>query len=211
MVKGSIQPLRLLLVPALGVPQGEGRRELLEGQFVEHLDSLRPRPQYLGLFREVSLSVVENRTRTARDARAAIEGRIQAIEQRKERLIEAYVYQRAIDKETYRAHLAKLTEDLAEARAAVAESADAPLEVERLLDFAERVTQQPGDLWRQAALPQKQRLQTILFPQGATYSQEGFRTAATCLLFSGLNHSKDAKARMVGPSGLEPLTSTMST
>lgn len=185
----------------------KGRRELLEEQFVEHLESLRPRPQYLGLFREVTLSLVENRTRTAREARATMEGRIQALELRKERLIEAYVYQRAIDEETYRTHHAKLSQDLAEARAALVEDADCPLDFDRLLDFAVRVAQQPGDLWRQAALPQKQRLQTILFPQGVTYSQESYRTAATCLLFSGLRHSKDAKARMVPASGLEPETS----
>src|SRR5258705_3583146 len=64
-----------------------------------------------------------------------------------------------------------------------------------ILAFAERILPRASDLWVQASLDCKQRLQQLFFPEGIAFDGNRFdRTAATALLFNYL-------AR---PAGLEP-------
>jgi hypothetical protein len=61
-----------------------------------------------------------------------------------------------------------------------------------------------SDLWVQAPLDYKQRLQQLFFPEGTAYDGNRFnRTAVTASLFSYLAPSKDADERTVSPEGIE--------
>lgn len=54
------------------------------------------------------------------------------------------------------------------------------LDVEGILTFAERILPRASDLWVQASLDDKQRLQQLFFPEGLAYDGERFnRTAVT--------------------------------
>ena len=48
------------------------------------------------------------------------------------------------------------------------------LDVEGILAFAERVLPRAADLWVQASLDQRQRLQQLFFPQGVAFDGNGF-------------------------------------
>ena len=55
----------------------------------------------------------------------------------------------------------------------------------------------------EASLDQKQRLQTVFFPEGLRFDGEGFGTAATCLAFKQLGPGetvKDGMASLTTPS-----------
>jgi hypothetical protein len=51
---------------------------------------------------------------------------------------------------------------------------------------------------------QKQRLQQVLFPEGVSYSDGKYRTAVTCLLFSGMGANSGKKKGLVALPGIEP-------
>ena len=61
------------------------------------------------------------------------------------------------------------------------------LDVEGILAFAERILPRASDLWVQASLDYKQRLQQLFFPEGIAYDGNRFnRTAVTAPLFKYL-------------------------
>ena len=79
------------------------------------------------------------------------------------------------------------------------------LDVEGILAFAERVLPRTADLWVQASLDQRQRLQQLFFPQGVAFDGNGFfGTAVTAPAFSYLQPVADGKERMVDQTGIAP-------
>ena len=75
----------------------------LESLFLELLDQLQPKPEYLQALRESVLEVWKNRQTEIEEFKEIRQKRKLLIEERKQRLIEAFVYQQAVDPETYEA------------------------------------------------------------------------------------------------------------
>src|SRR5215469_18652203 len=99
---------------------------------------------------------------------------------------------------------AKLTEELILAEMELREAQADEIEIEAVLDFAQMVLLNASNLWKAASSEQKQRLQQVLFPEGVTYSEGNYRTALTCLLFSGLQQKAVKKECLVALPGIEP-------
>jgi hypothetical protein len=79
------------------------------------------------------------------------------------------------------------------------------LDVQGLLAFAERILPRASDLWVQASLDYKQRLQQLFFPEGIAFDGNRFnRTAATAPLFNYLAPSESADEKMVSRLGIVP-------
>jgi hypothetical protein len=84
------------------------------------------------------------------------------------------------------------------------------LDVQGILAFAERVLPRRADLWVQASLDQKQRLQQLFLPEGIAFDGNRFnRTAATAPLFNYVAPSEGADEKMVNQTGIEPVTACM--
>jgi hypothetical protein len=81
------------------------------------------------------------------------------------------------------------------------------LDVQGILVFAERILLRASDLWVQASLDYKQRLQLLFLPDGIAFDGNRFnRTAATAPLFNDLAPSETADEKMVSRLGIEPRT-----
>jgi hypothetical protein len=79
------------------------------------------------------------------------------------------------------------------------------LDVQGILAFAERILPRASDLWVQASLDYKQRLQQLFFPEGIAFDGNRFnRTAITAPLFNYLAPSESAYEKMVSRVGIEP-------
>ena len=79
-----------------------------------------------------------------------------------------------------------------------------------ILAFAERILPRASDLWGQASLDYKQRLQQLFFPEGIAFDGNRFnRTAVTAPLFKYLATSDSADEKMVAQicARWNPLTS----
>ena len=80
------------------------------------------------------------------------------------------------------------------------------LDVQGILAFAEWVLPRTSDLWVQASLDYKQRLQQF-FPEGIAYDEVRFnRTAVTAPLFNYLAPDQSAEEILVSREGIEPST-----
>jgi hypothetical protein len=70
------------------------------------------------------------------------------------------------------------------------------IDVEGVVAFAEHVLANAAQLWLESSLDQRQRLQSVLFPRGVTYSAAGvFGTAETSVIFRFLQSLPTERAR----------------
>ncbi len=180
-------------------------RHELEGQFLTLLERLRPRPEFLDLFRSIVLDVWKGQKDDVAAQRAAAERKLAELKQRKELLVEAFIYQRAIDQDTYRQQLDKLSESMALAEIGRNALRTEELDIEAVLDFTERVALSASRLWLEADLEQRQRFQSLLFPQGLQVENGEVRTPVSPSFFEDLRHFTPLDERLVSPTGFEPV------
>ena len=74
-------------------------------------------------------------------------------------------------------------------------------------EFAEKLIERPKALWLESSPDHRQRLQGLFFPDGVTYTKEGFGTAASHSFFNVLREFTSEKVSLVSPMGFEPMLS----
>jgi site-specific DNA recombinase len=165
-------------------PRTSVRAHELEAQFAELLLRVQPSAEYLALFRRAVTDRLNQRERTAREIAQKARAAVEEVDKRRERLVEAYIYDRAIDRPTYEAQLDKLNEQLALARLRAQDAEVEQIDAEGILGFAEHLAANASRLWVEFNLRQKQRFQAFIFPDGAKYAGGAFLNPRTSLLFN---------------------------
>lgn len=185
-------------------------KAVLEGAFADELALLQPTPGYMRLVTDRILYVWEQRRAETKDRTQEQEKRVKVIQQKLDRLDEAFLFAQSIDGKTYERQRDRLREELTLAQ--IDHHADAvdELDVQGILAFAERILPRASDLWVQAPLDYKQRLQQLFFPEGIAYDGNRFnRTAVTAPLFKYLAPGEGVEESMVSPVGIEPTTNRL--
>ena len=180
-----------------GCKQIRTRKEALEELFLGLLDRLRPRQEYLAALRETVLEVWHERREAVERAAPVLRKRLEKLEQQKQRLVQAYVYDQALDEGTYRSEMARLRGEIVVARVERNQNELDELDVEGVLEFAEYVVLNAGRMWSEFSLEQRRKMQKVLFPEGLIYDGAAFRTPATCLFFRDLEASQSADDEVV--------------
>ncbi len=179
----------------------------LEGAFADELALLQPTAGYMRLVKDRILHVWEQRRAEANDRTVEEQRRVSVIQQKMDKLDEAFLYSEAIDVTTYGRQRDKLREELTFAKIDHHAEAVDELDVEGILAFAERILPRASDLWVQASLDYKQRLQLLFFPEGIAFDGNRFnRTTATAPLFKYLAPTECTDERVVSRDGIEPST-----
>jgi len=170
----------------------------LEGLFADELARLQPTPGYMRLLKESVLQIWKARKAAVRDEIASAERTAKAIQEKLDRLDQAFLFERSIDIETYDRHAEKLREELTLVRIERHSTQLEELDVEGILAFAERVLPRAADLWVQASLEQRQRFQQLFFPEGIAFAGNGFvRTGVTAPAFSYLREIETGNEGLV--------------
>ncbi len=158
------------------------------------------------LVKDRVLYVWQQLTSQVRDRAAEIERCVKAIQQKLDRLDEAYLFAQVIDLTSYERQRDKLREELTLAQIDHHAESIEELDVQGILAFAERVVPRATDLWVQASLNQKQRLQQLFLPEGIAFNGNRFnRTAATAPFFKYLAPGERREESLVSLIGIEPL------
>ena len=159
------------------------------------------------LVKDRILYVWERRRSEAKDRTVEQEKRVKLIQQKLDRLDDAFLFQQSIDTTSYERQRDGLREELTFAKIDHRADAVDELDVQGILAFAERILPRASDLWVQASLDYKQRLQQLFFPEGIAFDGNRFnRTAATAPLFNYLAPSESADEKVVSRLGIEPRT-----
>ena len=131
-----------------------------------------------------------------------------AIQDKLDRLDQAFLLERSIGIETYDRHAEKLREELTLARIDRHSGQLEELDVEGILALAERVLPRAADLGVQALLEQPQRFRQLFVPDGIAFDGNGFvGTSVTAPAFSYLRPIEAGNEGLVDQTGVEPVTS----
>jgi hypothetical protein len=154
------------------------------------------------LLKESVLRVWKARKAVVREELATAERVAKAIQDKLDRLDEAFLFERSIDIETYDRHAEKLREELTLVRIDRHSGHLEELDVEGILAFAERVLPRAADLWVHASLEQRLRFQQLFFPDGIAFDGNRFvRTGVTAPAFSYLRGIETESEGLVDQTG----------
>lgn len=184
--------------------KNSARKEAMESAFVALLEQVMPKPEYARLFREIVLDVWHEKQAAHAKVLSALEKRVTGLKERKQRLLEAFIYEKVIDRETHDEQAGKLNQEILFAEL---EANDAKLEgfdLEAVVNFAEQILTNAPRLWLNASLEQRQRFQKAIFPNGLTFANGEFGTAVTSPIFSLLQPNPEGDSKMATLRGIEP-------
>jgi hypothetical protein len=114
----------------------------LEGSFADELALLQPTTGYMRLIKDRILHVWEQRRVEAKDRTAEQEKRVKIIQQKLDRLDEAFLFAQSIDATSYERQRDRLREELTLAQIDHHAEAVDELDVQGILAFAERILPQ---------------------------------------------------------------------
>ncbi len=191
-----------------GVNTRAGR---LEELFAELLRSVEVSPPMARLVEATLLDIWEDLRRQSREVVNTAKRRQTQLEARKKRLMEAFVYEQAIDRETYNRELGDLDEAITMVNLELHENRLDDLDLEAALGFARHVMTNTYTIWAAADPTQKRRLQRLVFPEGVSFNGEALGTPVIAMLFSMLREETVVEVKMVEQKGLEPSTPTLRT
>ena len=182
----------------------------LEGAFFEELRRLQPTAGYMKLMRERVLQIWRDKQAEIRQEAVDMQAKADTIQKKLDRLDHAFIFAESIVEETYGRQRDKLREQLLLAgidRHAVELE---KLDVEGILAFAEQLLPSAANVWSQASLDQKQRLQSLFFPEAIAFDGKSFsRTNLTSSAFRYLEPVGGGNDGLVNREGVEPSTNRL--
>jgi hypothetical protein len=143
---------------------------------VDELEHFQPTPGYMRLLKESVLRVWHDREASVKNEVMSAEHRAKAIQQKLDRLDDAFIYKESIDLSTYERQRDRLREELTLIEIDRHGSRVEEFDVEGVLNFAERVLPRASDLWIQSSLEQRQRLQRLFFPRRRGVQRKSLRS-----------------------------------
>ncbi len=172
------------------------RKEVLEEDFLQLLRTLRPEPEYLALFRAVTLDAWHADQKDIADRRMALEAEVRETRRRRDRLVEAYLYEQAVSEEIYQDQMARIDEAYTLANMRLHDAQVSEIDIEAVIAFAEHLALKADRIWAAGSLEQRQRLQCGLYPNGVKIMENRLvRTLPTLLIFKGLGGFSEEKQR----------------
>ena len=216
---GEVPAAVLRRVTALGLTTKKGRprcwlkecgaiqmrSEHLEEIFGELLRRVQLAPGMVRLVEAALLDLWQELRRGSVQEAAAVKRRIIELEQWKKRLVQAYIYDQAIDRATYDKELAGLEEALTFTNLELRDAAMEDFDMEASLGYARAVVTKTYQLWEAADPDQKRRLQKLIFPDGLSLVGEALGTPVTALIFGASDPEMTDLEGLVAHTGFEPV------
>lgn len=177
----------------------------LEQIFLETLQKLRPRPEYLRLFEAIVLETWRESRGEVVQLRASLETKVRDLKAKRAKLEDRFIYEDSISAEVYEEHRSRLGAELADAEIRLHDARIQEIDVEGVLDFALHLVVHADRLWLEGTLEQRQQIQRVLFPAGVLLRNEEVRTPGTSSFFCYLGEVAGAGKDLVAHTGFEPV------
>jgi len=159
------------------------------------LDRLTPKTNILKLFEEVVRDEWNSSRKELKLQEKRLSQKLGELQQRKDLLTTAFLYENKIDGETYERQSRLIAEGQLESRNI------SEIELDVTLDFARQLIQSLAEFWSGLEPSQKPTLQQAIFPDGIRYGDGFIGTAKKSLIFSALYNNQrtevDPKNRTV--------------
>ena len=183
-------------------------RYALEGEFERLMTDLTPKPEFSQLFREIVLDVWRSKRESITTLRADLRRRVDDLMAKKDRIFDHFDTGK-ITGETYRRQTDRADADIGQAQLELAGVQGEEFDVGAVLDYAVAVLRGCGRTWKTFLPEQRRRFFRIVFPEGVTWTGEGFGTTVTGSVFGWLRDLPEGKVKVVPPAGFEPAIFTL--
>lgn len=172
----------------------------VEQALVEHLDGLKLSPGQFAVYAELLREVLGEEEAAGAKTLAQANQRLLELRRRRDRVIDAYLHDGALDRPTYDEQMRRLNAEINETSAThfqPRQEDPAGARLNRILTFAGPMLTGPGELWLSANGTSRREIQTLIYPKGLTLSKEALRTPEVACVFNYLEDGKAMKVRMV--------------
>ncbi len=180
-------------------------RDNLEGLFVEQLLAVSPRPEVLGLLGAVVEDAWKERAKTSASARVSLAARLRDLEQRRNRLLDAYLDGRGIDQRTFECQSKRLDDDEAEVRNRLELATPMEHDLARTIDFAGALLQDLPGCWNRLDPQHRPQFVAALYPTGLVYEDGSIGTTHQPWWMSTFVDAAGDEPGLAPPTGFEPV------
>ena len=178
----------------------------LHTKFIAWLERLAPDFDSLAGIKATIRKIWEQRQGDAEELRSILNRKLTQVESRKKTLVDRWVDGK-VDDATYSETAGRYAGEIEVIRCELRGTELEGLELEKVLDFADRIILRPARLWVESSTEQKSRLLKTLFPAGIDFNGEEFGTASTPLFFRLVKPDLDDDYGLASPTGFEPVLS----
>ena len=178
----------------------------LHSKFLLWLQQMAPEPDTVAAIKDAVRGVWKERQGDADQLRSALKRKLSDVESRRDTLVDRYLGNK-IDQKTYGDTIERYRSEIEAIRGEIIGTELEHLELERVLEFADKIILRPARLWVESTLEQRQRLQKTLFPRGVNFDGKKFGTDSTSLFFKLLEPDPNDNWGLASPTGFEPVLS----
>lgn len=172
----------------------------VEQALVDDLNTRRLSPGAADLLVATLQAVLAEEDAAAEKDRARGNQHLLELRRRRDRVIDAYLHEGALDRPQYDEQMRRLNREIEETSAAYFEprkNGPAGSRTEQLLTFAKPMLTGPAALWLAGDAPARRQIQTLVYPQGLTLSKTALRTPEVAFVFNVLGEENSMKVEMV--------------
>ncbi len=179
-------------------------KETFEQTFVEFLDEITPRPEYLALFKEVVLDVWKSNYRQFDEANARINKEIEKMEEERQRIFDLHRAKKYSDVE-FEEQKKIINDRITQKRSEIQVGWKEELNMEKALEHCFAFVTNAAKAWLLASYEMKLHYQGSTCPKGIEFDGKNSRTADLALVYELQKTPLPGSSEMVAPRGIEPL------
>lgn len=172
----------------------------VEQALVDDLNARKLSPGRAALLTETLRAVLAEEDATAAKDRAKGNQRLVELRRKRDRVIDAYLHDGALDRPTYDEQMRRLNAEINETSAAYFQpqgKGDPAARLDRILTLATPMLTGPGELWQAGDATARRQIQTLIYPKGLTLSKTALQTPEVAFAFNDLGEENAMKVRMV--------------
>ncbi len=167
-------------------------KDKFEKEFVEFLDKLTPRKEFVDLFVEIVKEKWQGKIDMYMLQQMVIDKKVKEVQEKRQNLIDSQLRGIYTD-DVFREQLSMIDNEIATRKSVAAESKLDQLDLETLTTFMKVFITNLSQVWIKGTLEQKQILFGSIFPENITFGESGFRTHKLSLFlepFRGIETTK---------------------
>lgn len=179
-------------------------KPVFEQVFLEYLDSLTPKEEYLALFKAVVMDVWKSNFQQYDKANEQVNREIQKLEQERQSVFDLHRSGRYSDDE-FKEQKNILEERIKQKRRQIQTHWTEELNMDKALEYCLSFVSNASQSWLAADYTSKIQLQGLICPEGIEFDGQSCRTAKTALIYEMKKDPLLDPSSVVAPRGIEPL------
>lgn len=207
--KGAIKHHPYYLCDTKGCPDYRKsiRRDVIEGQFVEILATIKPAPGMVVLAKAMFRDMWDQLHGVQTASIGLLKAELRKLETASERLMDRILEAEVPLVASYEKRLAAMEKDKVAIREKIAGSTKPAAKFDKVYRTAFDFLENPQKLWASSQFEHRRAVLRMAFDTHLRYARnQGYRTPKTTLPFKVLAGLNGPKKKMVRPAGLEPAT-----